>query len=304
MARVFRGVDTVKKSVKDAAATITSERIILIENSKILDNPLNDGLAISDTDKLAESLKETNGPIEPAVVWDMKDGTYMLVSGHRRRHAWCNVLGNKTLPCSVREYPADAKERFIIHAVANTQTREKDPFFWLNEIKHARKLLLDGGFSGSEAELKEEIHKLLGDGASPVQIARYEGFSKLEPELQSLCKYGLSASTLYSAVRLSSDEQRHLASVVEDHYSTPNVEELSREDFVRLVYSEKISRDSDIIKEEKKKPVTWSVKTTKLESNLLKKLKSAKSEDEKEAARTIISDLKEQIRLIEELLNN
>ncbi|MDO4619491.1 MAG: ParB/RepB/Spo0J family partition protein [Lachnospiraceae bacterium] len=301
MARTFKGMSSVRKNAEEAASLLSSERILDIPNEKIKDSPLNEGLPMKDLEELARSLEATKGPITPAIVYDLGDGTYELVSGHRRREAWCRLLGNKTLQCRVREYPSDPYVRFREHATANTETREKDPLFWLPEIRHARELLKQTGFEGSEMEEKQKIYELLGKGASPQQIARYDGFSKLIPEMQDLCTYGISIPTLYNAVRLTEKEQKKLASRIKKYYKNPGHEEISRNDFIRMVNELKAARTGDA-KAGKAAPKTYSAKTAHLELSLLKGLRSAKTAEDKQTAMSVIADLREQLNEIEKNL--
>lgn len=293
MARTIRSMTSIKKSAEAASNTIGSERILEIESSKIKDSPFNRYFPMPGREEFAESLKETGGPIETVIVYDLKDGTYELLSGHRRRDAWCNVLGHKTIKCRVREYPSDPKVRFAEHAKMNIDTREKDPFFWIAEIKNARDLITEGGFTGGEMEMKDEIHRLLGKGASPQQIARYEGFERLEPELQALTKYGLSITTLYAAIHLSPEDQKRLAKEVEDYFAEGDEKDLSRSEFTELV---RRIKENDHTKGEEKpaksKAIgkTFEAKTYKLIDRLAKGMSSAKTESDKQ---TVLSAIKE-----------
>lgn len=213
MARTRGGnaFSTIHKAAAAAAQAGPSERLMAIESSRIMDSPFNDGLAMEDLDGLAESLQKTGGPLEPPIVYDMGDGSYELISGHRRRAAWCNLLGNRSIVCRVRDYEPDIEKRFLFHAEANTKTRAKDAFFWVSEIAQARKILEHKGFSGTYDEEREAIYGLLGQGASPSQIARFDGFSRLVPGLQSLAKENVSVSALYMAVRLPPEAQEKAA---------------------------------------------------------------------------------------------
>ena len=65
---------------------------------KVLDN--------EEMDQLVESIR-TQGVLNPVVVRPLEDGTYEVISGHRRLHA-CKKAGIETIPALVVEMDRDA----------------------------------------------------------------------------------------------------------------------------------------------------------------------------------------------------
>lgn len=201
------------------------ERILEIDNNLIEDNPFNAGIKLTNIGSLADSL-QTNGLIEPIVVYQKGNGKYEIVSGHRRRSAWCGKLGHKTIKCRVVPYQADPLIRFRQHAEANTETRNKDADYWCTEIKNARALLSDLYPKDGDVERVSRISRLLDkDGTKGLgvqSIRRYEAYDRLIPEMKELTKYGLSAFTLCAAgfKRLDKKQQLKLAKYVSDFYES------------------------------------------------------------------------------------
>lgn len=314
MARKFAGISSIRSSAEEAVANLSAETIQEIFSDKITDSPFNKDLPMTDLDLLAESLKESNGPIEPIVVYDKGNGTYELLSGHRRRAAWCGLLGHKSIKARVRSYPKAQITRFKEHATANTATREKDPLFWIAEIAQAREVLKETGFTGNDAEEKEKIHELLGKGASPMQIARYDGFEKMVPEMQGLTKYGLSVGKIYYAAGLTEEEQRLLAGHIRTIYESDPESDLSREKFIELVNSLKHDRNhidptetneasETPVKPPKKQTIStgsiYQAKGDKVRTSITKYILSAKSEEDQQLARDFLQELREMISELE-----
>lgn len=249
------------------------ERILEIDNNLIEDNPFNAGIKLTNIDSLADSL-QTNGLIEPIVVYQKENGKYEIVSGHRRRYAWCGKLGHKTIKCRVVPYQVDPLIRFRQHAEANTETRNKDADYWCTEIKNARALLSDLYPKDGDIERVSRISRLLDkDGTKGLgvqSIRRYEAYDRLIPEMKELTKYGLSAFTLCTAgfKRLDKKQQLKLAKYVSDFYE-------SHYDAGHKRYTVHITRDQftslvDRLARNEKLPITnQSRKQTPLANRIL-----------------------------------
>ncbi|MBD5092716.1 MAG: ParB/RepB/Spo0J family partition protein, partial [Subdoligranulum sp.] len=67
--------------------------------------------------KMVESVQE-RGVLSPVLVRPMPDGTFQMVSGHRRKMA-SELAGKETLPCIVRELTDD--EAILIMVDSNLQ---------------------------------------------------------------------------------------------------------------------------------------------------------------------------------------
>ena len=109
--------DAIKKEVKSVAKKAENVNSLSvdvrdIQISKIKANE-NNFFSVEEDEKFAslvESIKE-NGVVEPVIVVDDGDGTYTMISGHRRMKA-SQVVGNKTIPARIK-HSLDEKDKMI-----------------------------------------------------------------------------------------------------------------------------------------------------------------------------------------------
>ena len=104
-----------------------------IEIEKIKPNP-NQPRKNFDTEalnELASSIK-MHGIVQPIVVNDMGDGTYMIIAGERRWRA-ANICGLKTVPAVVRNYTD--KQVKEISIIENLQREDLNPIEAAKAIK-------------------------------------------------------------------------------------------------------------------------------------------------------------------------
>ena len=225
-----------RQRLEDTKQKITSETVVKIPVEKLVENKFNSEIPVEDLNELAESIREV-GLMNPVLVYAREDGSYEIISGHRRVRAMRDILNLSEIPCIKKKYPPDVRTRFREHADANVQTRKNDVRFWQAEIRIARDILHDEGFSGTKDEEVAEISSMLGKGASKMQIYRYDGLKKLSEEVLALDRYGLSPNTLYNAVGLDSQEQRLLAEKVSALMDAAEDPSMSRAEFNTVVHS-------------------------------------------------------------------
>ncbi|MGN0273875.1 MAG: ParB/RepB/Spo0J family partition protein [Chordicoccus sp.] len=317
------GYASARNSLREAATRISSESIIDIPNSRIRDSEFNKNIPMKGIESLADSMRKEGKLLEPILVYDLGDGSYELVSGHRRREAWCNILGNETIKCRVLPYPADEETRFRQHADANIETRDKDADFWLAEIQNARALIEreeqqkeeeDSDYVPLyEDEKLQKISELINPsgqatGTSKMQIRRYEGYGRLIPEMRALTRFGLSANTLYIAYshtpKLTEEQQRQLADEVEAYFQqesgdgADNTKELSRGDFQRMVRG---VADGKKPSKTPKRP-DYATRLGGLEKNLVRSLRKARTDEDRQTALDEIGRLRQTLDELEEEL--
>ena len=317
------GYASARNSLREAATRISSESIIDIPSAKIRDSEFNKNIPMKGIESLADSMRKEGKLLEPVLVYDLGDGTYELVSGHRRREAWCNILGNETIKCRVLPYPADEETRFRQHADANIETRDKDADFWLAEIQNARALIEreeqqkeeeDSDYVPLyEDEKLQKISELINPsgqsaGTSKMQIRRYEGYGRLIPEMRALTRFGLSANTLYIAYshtpKLTEEQQRQLADEVEAYFQqesgdgADNTKELSRGDFQRMVRG---VADGKKPSKTPKRP-DYATRLGGLEKNLVRSLRKARTDEDRQTALDEIGRLRQTLDELEEEL--
>jgi len=123
-----------------------------------------------------ESIRE-HGVLMPGIARPMKDGSYEIIAGHRRRHA-CELVGLTTMPMFIRDYTDD--EATIIMVDSNIQREDILP----SEKAKAYRMKYDAmKHQGSkEAGLPfGELGEAAGESAKTVQ--RYIWISRLSDSL-------------------------------------------------------------------------------------------------------------------------
>ena len=188
-------------------------------------------------EQLVESVKE-RGVLSPVLVRPMPDGSYQMVSGHRRKRA-AELAGLPTLPCIVRELTDD--EAIIIMVDSNLQREQVLP----SEKAFAYKMKLDAMKRQAGRPSKEngatvlphfsgkKSRQILAEqsGESHEQIRKYIRLTNLTPELLDMVDNSVlkEKDKLQMALRpavelsyLSKDEQNALLEVMEGEDCTPS----------------------------------------------------------------------------------
>lgn len=123
-------------SISISNKAILSSNIDMIPAGLIKDNPLN-ARSMDDINGLAKTIEYT-GLLQPLTVYSNGDGTYTLLSGHRRIAA-IRSLDSTTeatnIPCYIREKPATVQEEQSMLSAANIG--RKDPESLRNEVLRA-----------------------------------------------------------------------------------------------------------------------------------------------------------------------
>ena len=187
--------------------------------------------------ELADSVKQ-HGILVPSLVRPMPDGSYQMVSGHRRKRA-AELAELPTVPCIVRELTDD--EAIIIMVDSNLQREQVLP----SEKAFAYKMKLDAMKRQAGRPSKNNSvpvaqnfggktsRQLLGEqvGESQDQVRRYIRLTNLVPELLDMVDNSVlkEKDKLQMALRpavelsyLSKDEQNALLEVMEGEDCTPS----------------------------------------------------------------------------------
>lgn len=142
--------------------------------------------------EMAESVQQY-GVLVPGLVRQLEDGSYQMVSGHRRKLA-SELAGRDTIPCIVRDLTDD--EAVIIMVDSNLQRERVLP----SEKAFAYKMKLDAmRRQGQRTDLTsrpmveklESVEKMGRDtGESGRQIQRYIRLTNLIPEILDMVDDG------------------------------------------------------------------------------------------------------------------
>ena len=154
--------------------TANQERIVELPLPQIADFPNHPFKVRMDSAmvELTESV-QLNGVLLPALVRPMPDGTYQMVSGHRRKYA-TELAERPTLPCIIREMSDD--DAIIVMVSSNVQRLKPLP----SERAFAYKMRLDAmKRQGYRTDLTSanDLQKLIQGQTSRDSIAKEAGKS-------------------------------------------------------------------------------------------------------------------------------
>ena len=214
-----------------------AEKIELIDVNKISDFP-NHPFQVRNDEKMKEmieSVKE-HGVILPVIVRPKEDGTYEMISGHRRKRA-CELAGVKQIRCVVKNLTDDEATIFMVDS--NIQREEILP----SEKAFAYKMKLEAmKHQGKRVDLEENetltplvaklrTDEILGNevGESRENIRRYIRLTYLVPEL--LEQVDLKRIAFRPAVELSylSEENQYVVqNIFEFDEVTPSLSQAIR----------------------------------------------------------------------------
>ena len=200
-----------------------AEKVEEIDISKISDFP-NHPFKVNDDDKMEEMVKSIKqyGVILPVIVRPKDDGTYEMISGHRRKRA-CELAGITEIKAIVRDM---TDEEAIIQMVDSNKQREK---ILPSEKAFAYKMKLDaikhqGKASVQVAEKLLSVEKVADDaGESKDQVRRYIRLTYLIPELLSMVDENkIAFNPAVEISYLEQAEQRTLLDAMEQNDCTPS----------------------------------------------------------------------------------
>lgn len=211
---------------------IDAEKVEYIDIDKIKDFPNHPFKVVNDDkmQELASSVKEY-GVILPIMVRPKKDGTYEIVSGHRRKMA-AQIAGLKDIKCIIKDLTDD--EATIIMVDSNIQREEILP----SERAFAYKMKLEAmKHQGIRNDLTSRpvgdklSTEVLGEevGESARQIQRYIRLTELIPEiLQMVDDKKVAFRPAVELSYLSEENQYVLLNIMEFNECTPSLAQAIR----------------------------------------------------------------------------
>ena len=213
---------------------------------------------------ITESIRSV-GVLVPAIARPLPDGTYELISGHRRKRA-SEILGLPTLPVIVRDVDHDTGTVMMVDS--NFQREEILP----SERARAYKMKLDAiKRQGTRTDLtsaqvgqkleRKSSRDLIAENSpdSSSQIQRYLRLNELIPELLQMVDERKIALTPAAEISyLTKEEQEILFMTIDCEMATPSLSQAQR--------MKQISREGQLtddmilqIMSEKKKPECWNL---------------------------------------------
>ena len=214
-----------------------AEKVEEIDIDKITDFP-NHPFKVKNDEKMEEMVKSVKeyGVILPVIVRPKSDGTYEMISGHRRKRA-SELAGMKKIKCIVKDLSDD--EATILMVDSNIQREEILP----SEKAFAYKMKLEAlNHQGKRIELEEDAtstpmvsklrtNEIIGNevGESRENIRRYIRLTYLIPDL--LEQVDLKRIAFRPAVELSylSEENQYIVqNIFEFDEVTPSLSQAIR----------------------------------------------------------------------------
>ena len=213
---------------------------------------------------ITESIRSV-GVLVPAIARPLPDGTYELISGHRRKRA-SEILGLPTLPVIVRDVDHDTGTVMMVDS--NFQREEILP----SERARAYKMKLDAiKRQGARTDLtsaqvgqkleRKSSRDLIAENSpdSSSQIQRYLRLNELIPELlQMVDERKITLTPAAEISYLTKEEQEILFMTIDCEMATPSLSQAQR--------MKQISREGQLtddmilqIMSEKKKPECWNL---------------------------------------------
>lgn len=174
-------------------------------------------------EELKESISE-NGVLNPILVRKDKNGSYEIISGHRRKHA-CEALGKDTIPAIVKDLSDD--EAAILMVDSNIQREEILPSekayayrIKLEAMKHQGKTSSQVGTKRTGEILAEET------GESRNQIQRYIRLTYLVADILNMVdNKKIPVNTAVELSFLTEEQQSVLLDVMAAYGSVPSIRE-------------------------------------------------------------------------------
>lgn len=183
---------------------------------------------------ITESIRSV-GVLVPAIARPLEDGSFELISGHRRKHA-CEVVGLSTLPVIVRDVDQDTATVMMVDS--NFQREEILP----SERAKAYKMKLEAiKRQGARSDLtsdqvgqkseRKTSRDLIAENSpdSSSQIQRYLRLNELNQDLLKMVDEGKIALTPAAELSfLSKEEQDLLLLTIESEQATPSLSQAQR----------------------------------------------------------------------------
>lgn len=216
------------------------EKIQKISIKDIVSFP-NHPFKVKDDEKMfetVESIKE-HGVLVPAIVRPKADGTYEMVSGHRRKRA-CELAQIEEMPCIVRNLTDD--EATIIMVDSNLQREEILPseraFAYKMKLEAIKRQGKRNDLTSTQVVQKLSVEVIADEtGESREKIRRYIRLTYLNPELLQFVdnhylkdkeKITMALAPAVEISYLKNNEQEILLEAIETSLATPSTPQAKR----------------------------------------------------------------------------
>ena len=218
---------TLQRTTENASAA-NGELTRQLPVKSLTDNPLN-RFSMAEDEEFQSTLRsvEQDGFLEDIVVTPNDDGTWRIISGHRRVLA-ARKLGKATVPCKVRHY-ADRLAELRALMGANVHRRSITPFDMARQLETLRDTLAQEGKLPEGVKEQAELMAQQSD-LSRATVERYLDLLNLNAALTAWAEKG--DMTMTDAYELSRRKNAHLQPLVEDYVAKND----AKGDFPGLVH--------------------------------------------------------------------
>ena len=200
---------------------------------------------------------QLHGVLVPGLVRQLADGSYQMVSGHRRKLA-SRLAGLDTLPCIVRDLTDD--EAIIVMVDSNLQRENILPSERAKAYKMKMEAIKRQGartdLTSPKISAKFRSDDEVGQdaGVSGDTIRNYIALTQLVPELQQMVdEKKIALSPAYQLAALTPKEQGLLLETIDSEQATPSLSQAQR--MKKLSQSGELNEDTMLsIMMEQKKP--------------------------------------------------
>ena len=205
---------TLQKTTENASAA-NGELTRQLPVKSLTDNPLN-RFSMAEDEEFQSTLRsvEQDGFLEDIVVTPNDDGTWRIISGHRRVMA-ARKLGKTAVPCKVRHY-ADKLSELRALMGANVHRRSITPFDMARQLETLRDTLAQEGRLPEGVKEQAELMAQQSD-LSRATVERYLDLLNLNETLTAWAEKG--DMTMTDAYELARRKNAHLQPVVEEYVS-------------------------------------------------------------------------------------
>lgn len=241
----------------------------------------------AEMEQLVESIKE-NGVLNPVIVRELEDGSFEMISGHRRKKA-AEIASMEKIPCIVRNLTDE--EATILMVDSNLQREEILPsekaFAYKMKMeamnKQGQRTDLTSVPVGQKLENKTTREKIAEEtGESSTNIQRYIRLTELIPEILNMVdEKKIAFRPAVEISYLKEDEQYTLLDAMQFNDCTPSLAQaisLKKRSLENSLTAEKID---EIMEEEKSNQIPkFKMNMEKIESVLPRNVVSQKDRED------------------------
>lgn len=241
----------------------------------------------AEMEQLVESIKE-NGVLNPVIVRELEDGSFEMISGHRRKRA-AEIASMEEIPCIVRNLTDE--EATILMVDSNLQREEILPsekaFAYKMKMeamnRQGQRTDLTSVPLGQKLENKTTREKIAEEtGESSTNIQRYIRLTELIPEILNMVdEKEIAFRPAVEISYLKEDEQYTLLDAMQFNDCTPSLAQaisLKKRSLENSLTAEKID---EIMEEEKSNQIPkFKMNMEKIESVLPRNVVSQKDRED------------------------